>query len=52
MMVIFYDHRIEKYLIGSWAMGRNSVSEFHEVARFDYYSKARQELRFLNGGNI
>lgn len=49
-MVIYYAHTIDKYLIGHWTVGRNSISEFQEVARFDNYIEARYELRYLNGG--
>ena len=50
-MVIYYAHSINKYLIGHWIIGRNSISEFQEVVRFDNYIEARYELRYLNGGN-
>ena len=51
-MVIFYDETESMYLIGHWVSIGSGWTRFNEVTKFNSYSQARKELRFLNGGNI
>ena len=51
-MVIFYDETESMYLIGHWVSIGSGWTRFNEVMRFDNYTEARYELRYLNGGNI
>ena len=51
-MVIFYERDSGRYSIGYWITDYDRPTKFIRVSSFDTYSEARDELHYLNGGNI